>query len=101
MEYITILIVRKLYGQVSFYAETNTKEVKANEPVLFTIMLELNGNEYRQESLIRLPDLSKFEVLNDGSSRNTFLDPDKNITVDQIIYQILIAPKKTGESKSR
>ncbi|MDY3548352.1 BatD family protein [Riemerella anatipestifer] len=96
---LLFLLSVKLYGQVSFYAETNAKEVKANEPVLFTIMLELNGNEYRQESLIRLPDLSKFEVLSDGSSRNTFLDPSKNIIVDQIVYQILIVPKKTGKVK--
>ncbi|MCO7318191.1 BatD family protein [Riemerella anatipestifer] len=96
---LLFLLSVKLYGQVSFYAETNTKEVKANEPVLFTIMLELNGNEYRQESLIRLPDLSKFEVLSDGSSRNIFLDPDKNIMVDQIVYQILIVPKKIGKLK--
>lgn len=87
------------YGQISFYADTNTREIKANEPIKFTIFLQINGNEYVQESLLQLPDLSKFEIIDDGSTRNTYIDPTKNIAVTQVMYQVLLIPKKIGKLK--
>lgn len=88
-----------IYGQISFYADTDAKEIKPNEAVKFTIFLQINGNEYVQESLLQLPDFSKFDIIDDGSTRNTFIDPAKNIAVTQVMYQVLLYPKKAGKIK--
>ncbi|WP_083917665.1 BatD family protein [Riemerella columbina] len=88
-----------IYGQVTFHADTDLKELKANEAVRFTVFLQINGAEYVQESLLQLPDFSKFDVIDDGSTRNTFVDPAKNIAVAQVVYQVLLLPKKAGKIK--
>ncbi|SDD84446.1 BatD family protein [Riemerella columbipharyngis] len=86
-------------AQISLYANTDSKEVSLNGEVTLTVILEIEGNQYEQESPIKLPDLSKFEMIGDGSTRNIIVDPTKNVKINQIIYQALLSPKQTGKTK--
>ncbi len=87
------------YGQVNLVADTDKKEVLVNEPVNLTIILELNGNDLIQESRLKLPDLSKFKMLGSGSEQNTFVEPRNNTIINQLLYEISIAPKQPGKMK--
>lgn len=87
------------YGQVNLVADTDKKEVAVNETVNLTIILELNGNDLIQESRLKLPDLSKFKMLGSGSEQNTFVEPRSNTLINQLLYEIAIAPKQSGRIK--
>ena len=97
----TILLFTSLfsYGQVTLMAIAEDKDLKVNEKFTVTFVLEINGDDYVQESKLLLPDLSKFKVLGYGSDQNTFVDPKKNIVVNQIIYQVALEPKTTGTAR--
>lgn len=53
----------------------------------------------QQETKLRLPDLSKFNYLGDGSEQNTFIDPRRGIVVNQQIFQFALSPKNFGKIK--
>ncbi len=87
------------YGQVTVLTDVNTKEPKQNEPVVLTIVQEVVGENMEQQSPLRLPDLSKFDIVGSASEQNTFIDQKKGIRVNQIIYQLYLQPKVTGKVK--
>ncbi len=87
------------FGQVRLEADTNKKEVKSQEVFNLTIVLEVNGNDLIQESPLRLPDLSKFNVIAKGSEQNTLVNPKTNTVINQLVYEIALEPKQSGNYK--
>lgn len=83
------------FAQVNLYSEVNTTEAKMNSPIVFTVVLEIFGEELIQESPVKLPDLTKFEV-GVSSDQTTLIDPVKKIRLNQFVYQLLLDPKQTG-----
>ncbi len=60
--------------------------------------MEIAGDMH-QQTPIKLPDLSKFEVLGNASEAFTFIDPETGVQVKQIVYQLILLPKQTGKIK--
>ena len=87
------------YGQVAVLTDVSTKEPKQNEPVVLTIVQEVVGENMEQQSPLRLPDLSKFDIVGSASEQNTFIDQKRGIRVNQLIYQLYLQPKVTGRVK--
>lgn len=87
------------YGQVTVLTDVNTKEPKLSEPLVLTIVQEVVGENMEQQTPLRLPDLSKFDIIGNASEQNTFIDQKKGIRVNQIVYQIYLQPKTTGKVK--
>ncbi len=85
-------------AQVNFYSESNTKESKVNSPLVFTVVLEIFGEDLIQETPIKLPDFSKFNY-EYASEQNTFIDPVKKIRINQMVYQFSLDPKQAGNIK--
>lgn len=85
-------------AQVNFYSELNTTEAKVNTPILFTVVLEIFGEDLVQETPVKMPDLSKFNS-DYGSEQNTLIDPVKKIRINQMAYQFALVPKQTGNIK--
>ena len=72
------------YGQVTVLTDVNTKEPKQNEPVVLTIVQEVVGENMEQQSPLRLPDLSKFDIVGNASEQNTFIDQKRGIRVNSV-----------------
>lgn len=85
-------------AQVNFYSESNTKESRVNSPLVFTVVLEIFGEDLIQETPIKLPDFSKFNY-EYASEQNTFIDPVKKIRINQMVYQFSLDPKQAGNIK--
>lgn len=100
LSYIIILFSAiTTYGQVFLSAETNVKESSVNDVVSLTIVMEISGEDYVQESRLKLPDLEKFEILANGSDQKTFIDPVNKVRVNQFVFQLLLQPKQAGNVK--
>ena len=97
--YIFILFSVFSYGQVSILSETNTKEYEVKEAFKLNIGLEISGNELEQQTPVKLPDLSKFEILGNASEIFSFIDPETGTLVKQVIYQLVLEPKQAGKIK--
>ena len=97
--YIFILFSVFSYGQVSILSETNTKEYEVKEAFKLNIGLEISGNELEQQTPVKLPDLSKFEILGNASEIFSFIDPDTGMLVRQVVYQLVLEPKQAGKIK--
>lgn len=97
--YIFILFSVFSYGQVSILSETNTKEYEVKEAFKLNIGLEISGNELEQQTPVKLPDLSKFEILGNASEVFSFIDPETGTLVRQVIYQLVLEPKQAGKIK--
>lgn len=87
------------YGQVTVLTDVNNKEPKQNESVVLTVVQEVVGEDMIQQTPLRLPDLSKFDIIGNASEQNTFIDQKKGIRVNQIVYQYYLQPKTTGKVK--
>lgn len=96
---LLLLSTLYLYGQVDLVAEVEDKDIKVNETFKVNFILQINGNEYIQESKLRLPDLSKFNLIGSASTQNTYVNPRTNELVNQIIYQCILEPKKSGKNR--
>lgn len=97
--YILFLLTSVLsMAQVNFYSESNTRESKVNSPLVFTVVLEIFGEDLVQETPIKLPDFSKFNY-EFASEQNTFIDPVKKIRINQMVYQFSLDPKQAGNLK--
>lgn len=83
------------FAQVNLYSEVNTKEARVNNPFVFTVVLEIFGEDLIQETPIKLPDFSKFDYAV-SSEQSTFIDPIKKIRINQIVCQISLDPKQPG-----
>lgn len=86
------------FAQVNLYSEVNTTEVKMNKPIVFTVVLEIFGEDLNMESPIKLPDLTKFDFAI-SSEQTTLIDPVKKIRINQLVYQLLLDPKQIGNIK--
>lgn len=85
-------------AQVNLYSEVDTKETNLNNPVVFTIVLEVSGNDMEQETPLKLPDFSKFDY-DYASEQNTYIDPVKKIRINQQTFQFYLNPKRIGNIK--
>ncbi len=87
------------YGQVTLVAAVEDRDLKVNEDFIVTFVLEVNGNDYVQESPLRLPDLSKYTMLGNASETKTYIDPKSNVAINQIVYQVALQPKTSGKNR--
>ena len=92
---LSILASYFSFAQVNLYSEVNTKEARVNNPFVFTVVLEIFGEDLIQETPIKLPDFSKFDYAV-SSEQSTFIDPVKKIRINQIVCQISLDPKEAG-----
>ncbi|MDO4763965.1 MAG: BatD family protein [Flavobacteriaceae bacterium] len=97
--HILFLILSPLFawGQVLIFSETNTKEYETTEAFRLNIGLEITGN-LEQESPIKLPDLSKFEILGNAFEEFSYIN-NSGMQVKQIVHQIILEPKQAGKIK--
>jgi len=87
------------YGQVTLVVASEDENLKVNERFTVTFILEISGNEYVQESPLKLPDLSKFNIVGTASNRDTYVDSKKNIVINRLVYQVVLEPKEAGKIK--
>lgn len=87
------------YGQVTL-AISEVKDLKVNQRFNLTVLLEISGENMEQETPLRMPDFSKFEVVGSASERNTVvLDGKSGNVINQLVYQYVLAPKQAGKIK--
>ena len=87
------------YGQVTLLSETDTKEYQVREPFNLSIGLEIIGENYQQQSPVRLPDLSKFEILGNVTESVVAIDPETGNVVRQVLYHLILQPKHAGKTR--
>ncbi|MBP7173411.1 MAG: BatD family protein [Cloacibacterium sp.] len=87
------------YGQVTLATETDSKELKLNEKLSFTIILGIRGEDFQEESPLKLPDLSKFNIIGSASETYTNVDPLTKTRVKQLFYHLILEPKQAGKFK--
>ena len=87
------------YGQVTLLSETDTKEYQVREPFNLSIGLEIIGENYQQQSPVRLPDLSKFEILGNATESVVAIDPETGNVVRQVLYHLILQPKHAGKTR--
>ncbi len=85
------------YGQVQLSMKSDKTDYNGREIVNLTIVLELNGNNLEQKSKIMLPDLSKFNMIGNGSFNQIVNDAETNTAIDQYITRIALEPKQKGK----
>lgn len=96
--YILLTFVSVIaYGQVELKMKPDKSDYSGKDIVNLTITLELNGDNLVQQSKIQLPDLSKFNIIGNGSFSQGVRDPDSNVAVDQYITRIALEPKQKGK----
>lgn len=83
-------------GQVGIYADTNKRELRTNEQFTLTIVLDIRGEEFVQESSLKLPDLSKFNVIGTGSDQDVIVDKSTGTHVKKFVYLVVLDAKQTG-----
>lgn len=87
------------YGQVTL-AVSEVKDAKVNQRFNLTVILEINGENMEQETPLRMPDLSKFDIIGSASEQNTIvLDGKKGEVLNQMVYQWVLSPKESGKVK--
>ena len=87
------------YGQVTL-AVSDVKDPKVNQRFNLTVILEINGENMEQETPLRMPDLSKFDIIGTASEQNTIvLDSKKGEVLNQMVYQVVLNPKQAGKIK--
>lgn len=100
-----IFYILSLFSVVYSYAQVTliipeVKEQKVNQQFSLTVLLEISGANMEQETPVRMPDLSKFDIIGSASERNTVvIDANKGTVVDQLVYQYVLSPKKAGKIK--
>jgi hypothetical protein len=86
-------------GQVTL-AVSGVKDPKVNQSFNLTVLLEISGENMVQETPLRMPDLSKFEIVGSASDQNTvILDEKKRNILNQMVYQWILTPKEAGKFK--
>ena len=85
------------YGQVTL-AVSEVKDQKVNQPFNLTVLLEIAGENMQQETPLRMPDTSKFDIIGTASEQNTIvLDAKKGNVLNQMVYQMVLSPKRAGK----
>lgn len=68
--------------------------------VNLTILLEIEGNDYNnQQTKLRSPDFSKFNLIGTGSVTNGLMDPETNMVIYQSVTRLALEPKQKGKIK--
>ena len=89
--YILFILISILgYGQVTLATETNAKELRMNDKLSFTIVLGIRGEDFQEESPLKLPDLSKFNIIGSASETYTNVDPLTKTRVKQLFYHLIL-----------
>ena len=96
---LSFILPRFGYGQVTLLSETDTKEYQVREPFNLSIGLEIIGENYQQQSPVRLPDLSKFEILGNATESVAAIDPETGNVVRQVLYHLILQPKHAGKTR--
>ena len=87
------------HGQVTL-AVSDVKDAKVNQRLNLTVLLEISGENMQQETPLRMPDLSKFDIIGTASEQNTIvLDAKKGDVLNQMVYQWVLTPKQSGKIK--
>ena len=86
-------------AQVMLEVKTAKKDYTENDDITVTISLEISGRDLVQETSLKMFDLSKFDVITNGSNRNTFIDQKTGVFIDHKFYQFVLRPKKPGRIK--
>ena len=84
------------YGQVLVLSETDTKDYQVREPFNLSIGLEIIGENYYQQSPLKLPDLSKFEIIGNANESIQTIDPETGNLVRQVVHHFILLPKQAG-----
>ena len=85
------------YGQVTL-AVSDVKNPRVNQRFNLTVILEISGDNMEQETPLRMPDLSKFDIIGSASEQNTVvLDAKKGDVLNQMVYQWVLTPKEAGK----
>ena len=87
------------YAQVTL-AVSEVKNPRVNQRFNLTVILEISGENMEQETPLRMPDLSKFEIIGSASDQNTVVvDAKKGDVINQMVYQWVLTPKEVGKIK--
>ena len=85
------------YGQVTL-AVSDVKNPRVNQRFNLTVILEISGENMEQETPLRMPDLSKFDIIGSASEQTTVvLDAKKGDVLNQMVYQWVLTPKEAGK----
>ncbi len=85
------------YSQVRLDVMTEGEDFQVNKRLKVTYILEITGENMIQETRLRMPDFSKFEIIGNASDQNTVI-LDRGIANQQIIQWVL-TPKQSGRVK--
>ncbi|MEC5157107.1 BatD family protein [Chryseobacterium sp. MP_3.2] len=86
-------------GQVTL-AISEVREAKVNQNFELTVLLEISGENMAQETPLRMPDLSKFNIIGSASDQNTLVvDAKKGNVLNQTVFQLVLAPRQSGRVK--
>ncbi|MEC5393893.1 BatD family protein [Bergeyella sp. RCAD1439] len=100
LQYVMMVLCSVLgYSQVNIVADTDKKVISGKEQFVLTVIQEVNGSNYLQETPLRSPDLSKFTIVGQGSVRHTYVDPESKTVINRLVYEILLEPKQSGRYK--
>jgi hypothetical protein len=98
--YILVILSSVIsYGQVNISVTPDKTDYSSKDIVNLTIILELNGSEYNQQTPLRLPDLSKFNMVGSGSVSSGYMDPETNTVITQYVTRVALEPKQKGKVK--
>lgn len=98
--YILLILTSVIsYGQVNISVTPDKTDYSSKDIVNLTIILELNGSEYNQQTPLRLPDLSKFNMVGSGSVSSGYMDPETNTVITQYVTRVALEPKQKGKVK--
>ncbi|SDI72728.1 Oxygen tolerance [Chryseobacterium taeanense] len=101
LTYILFLIISVIsYGQVNLSAYPDKTTYTSKEVINLTIVLEIEGNDYNnQQTKLRLPDFSKFNLIGTGSVNNGLIDPETNTVMYQSVTRLALEAKQKGKVK--
>lgn len=87
------------YGQVNLRVSSDKTVYSTTDIVNLTILLEIEGNDYNQQTKLRSPDFSKFNLIGTGSVTNGLMDPETNMGIYQSVTRLALEPKQKGKVK--
>ncbi|WP_288244119.1 BatD family protein [uncultured Chryseobacterium sp.] len=101
LTYILFLLISVIsYGQVNLSVTPDKTTYSLKDVINLTIVLEIEGSEYNsQQTKLRLPDFSKFNLIGTGSITNGFMDPETNTVISQSVTRLALEPKQKGKVK--
>lgn len=85
------------YGQVRLDVVTEGEDFQVNKRLKVTYILEVIGENMVQETHLRMPDFSKFEIIGNASNQNTVV-MERGIANQQIVQWVL-TPRQAGKVK--